>query len=276
MKAKLFCTTGILAGKKYEFTQQATLGSSNACAIVIDAPGIAPVHARIFYDQAEGCYFVEEGKVQITTRVDGVPIKRKERLGALHVLTFARQFDFVFQTLSAPQPLVQEIGNGSPFPPKKMWAPSPIRKREPIIAEPALATNGKTLIEDLLQPKTARKKKKSEAATMIESVGVPRETQPQIPSWQLEAIRGGKPLGTFALKDGENVIGRSPECEIYIDDPSISRKHASLIVAANGVRVRDLGSRNHTFLDKATVVSEIEIPVESKLRFGMIEARLVG
>lgn len=276
MKAKLFCTTGILAGKKYEFTQQATLGSSNACAIVIDAPGIAPVHARIFFDQAAGCYFVEEGKVEVRTRVDGVPINRKEKLGALHVLTFARQFDFVFQTLSAPQPLVQELGNGAPFPGKKMWAPSPIRKREAAGAEPALATNGKTLIEDLLKAKPATRKKKSEAVTMIEAVGVPREAQPQIVSWQLEALRGGKPLGTFALKDGENVIGRAPDCEIYIDDPSISRRHASLIVAGNGVRVRDLGSRNHTFLDKATVVSEIDIPQESRLRFGMIEARLVN
>lgn len=276
MKAKLFCTTGILAGKKYEFTQQATLGSSSACAIVIDAPGIAPVHARIFYDQAAGSYFVEEGKVQVSTRVDGVPINRKEKLGALHVLTFARQFDFVFQTLSAPQPLVQEIGNGAPFPGKKMWAPSPIRKRDALPAEPALATNGKTLIEDLLKAKPSARKKKSEAVTMIEALGVRHEAQAEVPSWQLEALRGGKPLGMFALKRGENVIGRSPDCEIYIDDPSISRRHASLIVVANGVRVRDLGSRNHTFIDKTTVVSEIDIPVESKLRFGMIEARLVS
>ena len=275
MKAKLFCTTGILAGRKYEFTQQATLGSSSACAIVIDAPGIAPVHARIFFDQAVGSYFVEDSKVQINTRVDGVPINRKEKLGALHVLTFARQFDFVFQTLSAPYPMSNEIGNGASSSNKNIWSSYPIRKKER--AEPALApANGKTLIEDLLKAQQPVKKKKAAAVTMIEGFGQAREAEPEITRLQLEALRGGKSLGTFALKDGENVIGRSPECEIYIDDPSISRRHASLIVAANGVRLRDLGSRNHTYLDKATVVSEIEIPIESRLRFGMIEARLVS
>lgn len=279
MKAKLFCTTGILAGRKYEFTQQATLGSSSAFAIVIDAPGIAPVHARIFYDQAAGSYFVEEGKVQIGTRVDGVPINRKERLGALHVLTFARQFDFVFQTLSAPYPMSNEIGNGASSSDKNIWSSYPIRKKERAEPVPALTPeNGKTLIEDLLKAQKPARKKKSVAATMIENFGQPREeqAQAQASSLQLEARRGGKTLGTFALKNGENIIGRSPECEIYIDDPSISRKHASLIVAANQVRLRDLGSRNHTYLDKATVASEIEIPFESKLRFGMIDARLVG
>jgi len=281
MKAKLFCTTGILAGRKYEFTQQATIGSSNACAIVIDAPGVAPVHARIFFDQSAGSYFVEDGNVPINTRVDGVPVKRKEKLDALHVLTFARQFDFIFQTVAAPAsqaqvapraPLVSAAESTAPLPNRRIWAPSPIRKREPAGLQPALAANGKTLIEDLLKAQPAAKSKNAAAVTLVEAA----YAQPSKANLQLEALRGGKPLGTFALKAGENVIGRSPECEIFIDDPSISRRHASLIVVANQVRVRDLGSRNHTYLDKATVISEIEMPFESRLRFGMIEARLVG
>jgi len=285
MKAKLFCTTGILAGRKYEFTQQATIGSSNACAIVIDAPGITPAHARIFFDQVAGCFFLEEGNAQISTRVDGVPIKRKAKLGALHVLTFAREFDFVFQTMAAPSqreraaaqpPAPAEAQEDAPAPEKNIWAASPIRKKVLTNRARVSAKNGKTLIEDLLKAQPGKKRKTAVAVTMIEALGSQGNVPPPRASLQLEALRGDKPMGTFALKDGENVIGRSPECEIFIDDPSISRRHASLIVAANQVRVRDLGSRNHTYLDKATVVSEIEIPFESRLRFGMIEARLVS
>lgn len=275
MKAKLFCTTGILAGRKYQFTQQATIGSSNACAIVIDAPGIAPAHARIFFDQAAGCFVLEEGNVQINTRVDGVPIKRKAKLGTLHVLTFARQFDFVFQAVAAPA--VAATGQEDELSAeKKLWTASPIRRKVLAHRTRVRTKNGKTLIEDVLKAQ-AKTKSKAAAVTMIEAMGAPQQDAQSLrASLQLEALRAGKRLGTFVLKDGENVVGRSPECEIFIDDPSISRKHASLIVAANGVRVRDLGSRNHTYLDKATVVSETEIPLESRLRFGMVEARLVS
>jgi pSer/pThr/pTyr-binding forkhead associated (FHA) protein len=284
MKAKLFCATGILAGRKYEFTQQATIGSSSACAIVINAPGISPSHARIFFEQATGAFVVEDVRGVIGTRVDGVPINRRAKLDALHVLTFARQFDFVFQTIAAPaqrevepQVVPSAAQEDAPGIDKRAWSASPIRKKVPTNRARVPTKTGKTLIEDVLKAQAKTKTKpRAAAVTMIEAMGAPQGAQALRASLQLEALRAGKRLGTFTLKDGENVVGRSPDCEIFIDDPSISRRHASLIVAANQVRVRDLGSRNHTYLDKATVVSEMEIPFESKLRFGMIEARLVG
>lgn len=46
------------------------------------------------------------------------------------------------------------------------------------------------------------------------------------------------------LPVGEFVVGRSAECQLSIDDPLVSRKHATFVVAPDAVRVRDLGSRN--------------------------------
>ncbi|MCA9534601.1 MAG: FHA domain-containing protein [Myxococcales bacterium] len=43
---------------------------------------------------------------------------------------------------------------------------------------------------------------------------------------------------------GEFVIGRSAECHLALDDTLVSRRHASLDVRADSVRIRDLGSRN--------------------------------
>lgn len=45
------------------------------------------------------------------------------------------------------------------------------------------------------------------------------------------------PLGRF-------VIGRAESCELPLDDPLVSRQHAALEVATNGVTAEDLGSRN--------------------------------
>src|SRR6476469_2913280 len=46
------------------------------------------------------------------------------------------------------------------------------------------------------------------------------------------------------LPIGEFVVGRSTECQLSLDDPLVSRRHAVLKVSADKVTVQDLGSRN--------------------------------
>ncbi len=48
----------------------------------------------------------------------------------------------------------------------------------------------------------------------------------------------------FELNPGEFVIGRSAECQLALDDPLVSRKHAMLVVSTDAVIIKDLGSRN--------------------------------
>ncbi len=48
----------------------------------------------------------------------------------------------------------------------------------------------------------------------------------------------------FELTQGRFVIGRSTECELPLDDPLVSRRHAALTVEGEDVVVEDLGSRN--------------------------------
>jgi hypothetical protein len=46
------------------------------------------------------------------------------------------------------------------------------------------------------------------------------------------------------IPEGEFVIGRTPECQLALDDPRVSRRHAVLRATPKGVLVEDLGSRN--------------------------------
>jgi pSer/pThr/pTyr-binding forkhead associated (FHA) protein len=48
----------------------------------------------------------------------------------------------------------------------------------------------------------------------------------------------------FELVPGEFLIGRSAECQLALDDPLVSRKHALLVITTDAVSVKDLGSRN--------------------------------
>ena len=50
------------------------------------------------------------------------------------------------------------------------------------------------------------------------------------------------------LRDGENVIGREPEAAIWVDDSAVSRRHARIVVGADGATIEDLGSKNGTKL----------------------------
>jgi DNA-binding winged helix-turn-helix (wHTH) protein len=54
---------------------------------------------------------------------------------------------------------------------------------------------------------------------------------------------------TFALENGENVLGRDPNVRVYLDHPSVSRRHARISIADDCVIVEDLNSRNRTFVD---------------------------
>ena len=56
-----------------------------------------------------------------------------------------------------------------------------------------------------------------------------------------------------ALYEGENVLGRDPAADICIDDSTVSRRHASIVVTGDGAFVKDLNSKNGTVVDGAKV-----------------------
>jgi DNA-binding NtrC family response regulator len=59
------------------------------------------------------------------------------------------------------------------------------------------------------------------------------------------AGRGGARL---AIGSAPRVVGRSEGCDLVVPDEKVSAVHLELVATDDGVRVRDLGSRNGTFL----------------------------
>ena len=55
--------------------------------------------------------------------------------------------------------------------------------------------------------------------------------------------------GVITLDDGEHVLGRDPDVEIYLDAPGVSRRHALITIAAARATIEDLGSKNGTFVE---------------------------
>lgn len=53
----------------------------------------------------------------------------------------------------------------------------------------------------------------------------------------------------FVLGAGENLLGRDPDAAVFIDHPSVSRRHARISIEPARAVLEDLESRNGTFLD---------------------------
>jgi pSer/pThr/pTyr-binding forkhead associated (FHA) protein len=66
---------------------------------------------------------------------------------------------------------------------------------------------------------------------------------------------GGGRAGEMFTLDGETTIGRSPDCGIFLDDVTVSRKHAILREREGGFFIEDQGSLNGTFVNRRRVES---------------------
>ena len=66
----------------------------------------------------------------------------------------------------------------------------------------------------------------------------------------------------------ELTIGRSPDNSIIINDNTVSRRHATLIIAQNEFSVKDLGSANGTFVNGMRVAGVSTLQSNDVLKVG--------
>ena len=66
---------------------------------------------------------------------------------------------------------------------------------------------------------------------------------------------GGGRAGETFHPQAETSIGRSPDCGIFLDDVTVSRKHAVIVQRDGGFFVDDQGSLNGTFVNRKRVES---------------------
>lgn len=67
--------------------------------------------------------------------------------------------------------------------------------------------------------------------------------------------RGPKRGSRIALDADEVTIGRHPESDIFLDDVTVSRRHAVVRRVGNGYEVSDAGSLNGTYVNQSRVES---------------------
>ena len=78
---------------------------------------------------------------------------------------------------------------------------------------------------------------------------------------------GGRAGESFFPSADRTLIGRSPECDVFLDDVTVSRRHAQLVRDAETFTITDLGSLNGTFVNRKRIESA-ELDDDDELQIG--------
>ena len=84
---------------------------------------------------------------------------------------------------------------------------------------------------------------------------------------ELTIVRGPSTGERFILDIPEVSIGRDPNCEVFLNDRTVSRRHAHLSIQGGRAIIEDLGSLNGTWVD-AAIVSSSELFNGSTIQIG--------
>ena len=109
------------------------------------------------------------------------------------------------------------------------------------------------LVEDLLANATSEERK------VIESL----DSQSA-----MLVILGGPGKGArFLVNENQTRLGRAPENEIFLDDITVSRRHAEITRAGNRFSIRDAGSLNGTYLN-GTITTTSDLKNGDEVQIG--------
>lgn len=73
------------------------------------------------------------------------------------------------------------------------------------------------------------------------------------------------------LGDGEHILGRDRDAAVPLDLPSVSRRHARIVVAGDVVTIEDLGSKNGTLVAKKAVTQPTRLSDLDDVQIGSVQ-----
>ncbi|MEO1497573.1 MAG: FHA domain-containing protein [Planctomycetota bacterium] len=90
---------------------------------------------------------------------------------------------------------------------------------------------------------------------------------------KLVVLAGSKKNSSVPLKKDRLTVGRSSECSLRVGSDAISRKHCEFLRSADGVIVKDLGSRNGTIVNDEKIGQPTALKHGDVIKIGPLEFR---
>jgi pSer/pThr/pTyr-binding forkhead associated (FHA) protein len=93
---------------------------------------------------------------------------------------------------------------------------------------------------------------------------------------KLVVLAGAKEGLEIPLKKDKFLIGRAKECSVRASSEAISRRHCAILRAKGRLFVRDLGSRNGTYVNDNRITGPVRLKPGDELRVGPLKFRLAS
>jgi DNA-binding winged helix-turn-helix (wHTH) protein len=121
--------------------------------------------------------------------------------------------------------------------------------------------------DDARDPRTIRTVPRFGYAFSAEAVAVPGEAAAG-PAQGAIACRLVWGYREIALDPGESLIGRDRDSVFWIDDESVSRRHARVAVDGDGATLEDLGSKNGTYVRGKRIGAAVRLADQDAIKIG--------
>jgi DNA-binding NtrC family response regulator len=89
------------------------------------------------------------------------------------------------------------------------------------------------------------------------------------------ALSGPDRGAELLLAKGTYLVGKDPAADLVLTDGAVSRRHLELSVRQDGIAIRDLGSKNGSFLDRARF-SQVVVGAGAVITIGKTQLRLTA
>jgi DNA-binding winged helix-turn-helix (wHTH) protein len=72
------------------------------------------------------------------------------------------------------------------------------------------------------------------------------------------------------LTEGENILGRDRDAVVWLDSPTVSRRHARIMVSGGQAMLEDLGSRNGTWIRGQKITGPVRLSDLDEVKLGSV------
>jgi pSer/pThr/pTyr-binding forkhead associated (FHA) protein len=85
---------------------------------------------------------------------------------------------------------------------------------------------------------------------------------------RLVCTHGNNAEEVFAIKEGVNRVGRSPDAAVKVFDNACSRAHAEIYRRGDYISIEDLGSRHGTFVNGKRIAHRVKLHLGDRIDIG--------
>ncbi len=225
---------------------ETSIGRSKHCDVVIGYETISRSHA-VISRRIDGWYIYDlNSKSGIL--VNGQPAGEKAQIKPGDLLTIG-SMEFRFAVVNDP---VIRVGKKRK---KAVSVPEDARNAPavPDAAPAAPAQQPPFSYDEAHRPQLHFEKKQQ--PHFISESGAPKETGADVfsDSSRRTVLKNARTRETFFLTGSRVSVGRGAGCDIPVESPAASRRHALLILYEDGWAIDDLGSARGTFLNGSRV-----------------------